>query len=301
MGLVLSAARAEARKQQNDTEKITNDALNSLVDLAKLQTALFKAQTKDSSDSTRIKISKFLREDTVIKCSVDYDATKISQHVQKVYKAFANSDVAAAIGDALNTALEALFGSSTANSNESSMYFVTVGNLGYPYRVDMHLYTYSFTSDTLTSVTKNVLAISLMVSSVDLTDLTESDLGTIVQVCYEQSDEAVMTKILDKLKSVRDSQIKEKKDAASGGSSSTAGGDSSSSSNAAKASVRPGQKVDRDDRLSLGGGKFPLDTSFEAKSHGAWRDAMRAEEAIPSYQVPEVPEGMRKMFLDRAE
>lgn len=46
MGLVLSAAREEAKKLKNDTEKITNDALNSLIDLAKLQTALFKAQAK---------------------------------------------------------------------------------------------------------------------------------------------------------------------------------------------------------------------------------------------------------------
>lgn len=163
----------------------------------------------------------------------------------------------------------------------------------------MHLYTYSFTSDTLTKVTKNVLAISLMISSVDLVDLTESDLGTIVQICYEHSDEEIMKKILAKLKSVRDTQIKEKKAAAGGGG----GGSSSGGDTGTKASIRLGhEEADGDDGLSWGGdGKFPVDTGFEAKSHDAWKDAMGAEEAIPPYQVPEVVEGMRKLFLDKVE
>ena len=46
MGVFLSTVRAEAQKQKAEIEKTTNDALNSLVDLAKVQTVLFKTQTK---------------------------------------------------------------------------------------------------------------------------------------------------------------------------------------------------------------------------------------------------------------
>ena len=44
MGALPSIIRAEARKQTDEIEKTTNDALNSLVDLAKVQIALLKVQ-----------------------------------------------------------------------------------------------------------------------------------------------------------------------------------------------------------------------------------------------------------------
>ncbi len=79
-----------------------------------------RLKKRDKSDTTRINVSKFIREDTVIKCSVEYDAKLIADHIVKVYKSFANQDVANAIGDVLGTALDALFGSSVANSNEET-------------------------------------------------------------------------------------------------------------------------------------------------------------------------------------
>ncbi|KAL4993125.1 hypothetical protein BDV10DRAFT_190264 [Aspergillus recurvatus] len=274
MGVVLSTVRAEARKQSEEVEKNTNDALNSLVDVAKLQTALFKAQVKDPTDTTRISVSKFFREDTVIKCSVDYDASLIASHITKVYTSFANKDVASALGDALGAALDALFGSSVANSNEETKYFITVGSLGYPYRVDMHLYTYGFTSDTLTKVTKNVLAVSVMISSVILVDLTDADLGAIVQVCYEGADENKMQAILDKLIAARDKQIEQTNRKFSSGS--------------------------KGNKAAFGGGAegrlLDWDNTVAGESHDAWKEAMEKEEAIPQYQAPKVKESLRSAF-----
>ncbi|KAL1854670.1 hypothetical protein Plec18170_004761 [Paecilomyces lecythidis] len=276
MGVVLSAVRNEAKQQSDEVEKNTNDSLNSLVDMAKLQTALFKTQMK--SDTTRINVSKFLREDTVIKCSVDYDAKTIAEHISTVYKSFANQDVAKALGDVLSAGLDALFGSSVANSNEETKYFITVGKLGYPYRVDMHLYTYAFTCSTLTGVTKNVLSVSLMVSSVVLTDLTESDLGAIVQVCYQESDEDTMSKILEKLKEARDKQIEETNRNVSTG-------------------IGGHNKAFWDGGAGLGAGRRLLDfNSITRESHDAWKEAMEEEEAIPPYQAPKMKEGLRSVF-----
>ncbi|KFY39924.1 hypothetical protein V494_03758 [Pseudogymnoascus sp. VKM F-4513 (FW-928)] len=279
MGVALSAIRSEVKNQGAEVEKTTNDALNSLVDIAKLQTMLFKTQVKDTSDTTRINVSKFLREDTVIKCSVDYDAKLISDHISKVYKSFANGDIANAIGDVLGASLDALIGSSVANSNEETKYFVTVGKLGYAYRIDMHLYIYSFTSDTLTAATKNVLAVSLMISSVDLTNLTENDLGAIVQVCYENTDEETMRKILDTLLEVWKKQLKQKAkshSAVGGGKAAFSGGGI---------------------RADFGGIRQGLDLdTIGEESHDAWKDAMEEEESIPSYQPPEIPENLRSIL-----
>lgn len=142
----------------------------------------------------------------------------------------------------------------------------------------MHLYTYSFTSKALTGVTKNVLAVSLMISSVNLTDLTESDLGAIVQVCYQESNEDTMNSILEKLKEARKKQIEEKK------------GETYSSGGSNKAAFRG-------DWDGVEGVKRLLGSDGAAKGlFDAWKQAMDEEEAIPSYQPPEVSKELDSLF-----
>lgn len=75
--------------------------------------------------------------------------------------------------------------------------------MGYPYRVDMQLYTYQFTSETLIKVTKNVLAVSIVISSIQLSTLGDSTIGAMVQLCYAEADEAIQQKILDKLLAIK--------------------------------------------------------------------------------------------------
>jgi hypothetical protein len=67
----------------------------------------------------------------------------------------------------------------------------------------MLLYTYSFTSDTLIKVTKNVVATSLVVSSVDMKAMDPATIGATVQYCYGAAPLDVQQQILDKLNAVR--------------------------------------------------------------------------------------------------
>lgn len=75
--------------------------------------------------------------------------------------------------------------------------------MGYPYRVDMYLYTYQFTSETLIKVTKNVLAISIVISSVDIGGLDDGTIGAMVQLCYGDADESIQQAIIDRLIAIR--------------------------------------------------------------------------------------------------
>ena len=160
----------------------------------------------------------------------------------------------------------------------------------------MHLYTYSFKSETLTKMTKNVLAVSLMISSVDLTDLTESDLGAIVQACYQESNEETMKKILEKLNKIRKEQIEEK----SGGSSSGSGSDKAAFGSD-KAAFGSDKAAFWGDKGGLATGKRHLDFGIiDKESHDAWGNAMKEEEAITSYQPPKVSESLRSL-LDKLD
>lgn len=81
---------------------------------------LLSQDDRDKSDTTQIKVSKFLSEDTVVKCSVDYDGKSIAEHISTTYKAFANGDVAKGLGDALGTVLNGLFNTSGSRSDEET-------------------------------------------------------------------------------------------------------------------------------------------------------------------------------------
>ncbi|KAI0545481.1 hypothetical protein F4679DRAFT_561086 [Xylaria curta] len=296
MGVAISTVRNEARKQTEDTEKLANDALSSLVDLAKLEMELFKSRVKDQSDSTMIKVSKFIQEDTVIKCTVEFEAKKIADHLVKVYKAFANGEVAEAIGEVLSGALEGLFDQATASSNETTKYFVTVGKLGYPYRVDLHLYSYEFKCAALTGLAKNVLAVSVIISSVDLSDLTETDIGAIVQVCYQGAEDKTLEEIEAKLVNIRDKQRNEKNSKTGSG---TEGKFKSGRQNASKATS---SYMGRNERTGL---EFPSEENSDSlldfdtiamKSQLAWKEAMQSEGVIPPYQPPKPDEKLLSLL-----
>lgn len=68
----------------------------------------------------QIQASKFLEKTKVIRCRVDYDGAAIAKYVTDVYKAFANDDIADALGKVLSAALNALFGNAVANSSEDT-------------------------------------------------------------------------------------------------------------------------------------------------------------------------------------
>ena len=68
----------------------------------------------------------------------------------------------------------------------------------------MLLYTYAFSSDTLVKVTKNVVAISLVVSSVDIKAMDDATIGATVEYCYGSATEEVQQRIVDKLIAIRD-------------------------------------------------------------------------------------------------
>ena len=75
---------------------------------------------RNDKDVSKIAAKKFLTEDVVIKCGVTNDGQKIADDIVKSYKAFADGDIAKGIGSVLGTALDGLFGSSSANSAEVS-------------------------------------------------------------------------------------------------------------------------------------------------------------------------------------
>jgi len=93
--------------------------------------------------------------------------------------------------------LKVLFDNYAANQSETNVYAITIGTLGGISRMDADFYSYQYTSADIQKITKNVVVISLVVSSVNVLSLTVNDLRTIVQTCYKDSTSEVRTAIYD--------------------------------------------------------------------------------------------------------
>lgn len=210
MGQTASAVKEAAKQQSEEAEKTANDSLTALQDLAKTQVKLFRETVSDDKDPNKINIKKMLSDETMIRCGVKMEGDKIAEEIETTYGRFASGDIAKGIGSILSTGLKALFGNASGNSNETSKYFITVGELGFPLRIDILLYSYAFTSDTLIKITKDVVAVSITVSSVDIAGLDDEDLGAMVAFCYGDVDKKMQQSIYDKLVEVRESLLRDK-------------------------------------------------------------------------------------------
>lgn len=71
-------------------------------------------------------------------------------------------------------------------------------------RLDLNLYYYEYTYRQLTEITKNVLAVSIVLSSVDTSTIKDNTLRVIVQKTYKGVDKDTQEKIYEELKAVLD-------------------------------------------------------------------------------------------------
>lgn len=68
-----------------------------------------------------------------------------------------------------------------------------------PLRIDVHLYTYAFTSKELIKVTKNIVVVSTVTSGIEIASLNESVLRSQVSLCYGDASEEMQPSILYQL------------------------------------------------------------------------------------------------------
>lgn len=93
----------------------------------------------------------------------------------------------------------ALFGTYSANQAQKTVYAITTGELGGVARVDADFYSYEYTSNTLSKITKNVVVVSIVVSSAKIDDLDFNDVSTIVQTVYTASEKEEKERIRDQV------------------------------------------------------------------------------------------------------
>ncbi|KAF9735674.1 hypothetical protein PMIN06_010259 [Paraphaeosphaeria minitans] len=198
----------DSLQNQAEKEKLANDTLNSLVEMAKLQKEQFFLTILSEAANVRdIPINKVIARDSILQAMTSDKPGDVGKIISDDFNAFASGDVAAGISKLIAGGMKILLGSFSGNISTRDQYIITTGALGGITRIDMHFFAYRYTASQLTEIAKQVIGVSLVVSSVDAGKLDDGTLRNIVQIVYGTLPADDQKKILNQLKAAaRDEQ-----------------------------------------------------------------------------------------------
>jgi len=216
MGQFVSSIKDKARETGEQDAKLADDALNSLQDLARSRQKIFRLTVEKSSNANlEVPIKKIVHDKFIIKCGVESNPEGLKSTIDELIGAFSKkTSITEAIAKSLSLGLDTLFGNYSGSTSETSEYTISVTDNGAVYRIDYYLYSYRFTSESLTNYSKNVLLACLVVSSANVADLDRNSVKVIVssKFPYEtEEDKKVADAVVeDIMKAVHDKGFKPK-------------------------------------------------------------------------------------------
>ncbi|KAL8664823.1 MAG: hypothetical protein Q9202_002685 [Teloschistes flavicans] len=113
MGQSISSL-VEDLQQNAEKEKLANDAMNSLIELAKMQVEAFELAI---SDTVMIPIDKILEKDHLIQCNISNDPSKVGDMIGDIFSSFISGDILGGVSKLVNNGLKILLGSYSGNSS----------------------------------------------------------------------------------------------------------------------------------------------------------------------------------------
>lgn len=187
-------------ENQEEKEKVANDALNVMMELAKQQTDAFYLKiTNGGVDTKTIPIDQILHKDYVVRCDVSSgNVGAISSIIKKSFSNFANGSIVDGIASIIDGGLDLVLGSFSGSVAEHEFYTISAGNQAGIRRIDIRLYAYKFSSKQLTEIAKNVMCCMVVISSVSPKAVNEGSLRNIVQDQFPiDKQEAILKTLLD--------------------------------------------------------------------------------------------------------
>ncbi|OTA84037.1 hypothetical protein M434DRAFT_174882 [Hypoxylon sp. CO27-5] len=184
MGQTVSSL-IENLQQDSEKEKKANDALNALVEMAKLQQERFSLTVQNNIGNQKlIPVDVIISQESILQATTSSQVTGVGDIISTLFSAFASGDVAKGVVALVQTGLNILIGSYSGNTSSRDTYIITTGELGGVMRIDMHFFAYQYTSSQLTDICKQVISVNIVISSVDISKLSDSTLRAIVQNVY---------------------------------------------------------------------------------------------------------------------
>jgi len=157
-----------------------------LMQIAKKNLELFDAQVRSDQDKSEIPIDKIIKKINIIQCGVTKDAGNLKESINGILSDVANGRFLDGITKSVDAGLDMLLGNYAGNVSEFTSMTVSVGAIGGFYKIDYYMYSYQFTSAALTKITKNVVCVAIVISSIktDSDNLNKNTVNVILQTAF---------------------------------------------------------------------------------------------------------------------
>ncbi|GFG16101.1 hypothetical protein IFM5058_07790 [Aspergillus udagawae] len=176
---------------QNDTEKqkLANDALNQMEELGNQQVESFMLAVTSCIKSRSCDAGSPTHPDD------------IGKEITDAFGSFVKGGLAKGISTVVQDGIKALVGSYEGNKSTRTSYTITTGDLGGIQRVDIRMFAWRYSSKQLINITKDMIAVAVIISSVDPKLVTDFSIRTLIQEQYGnlplEQQQALLKTILD--------------------------------------------------------------------------------------------------------
>ncbi|GFF56708.1 hypothetical protein IFM46972_10585 [Aspergillus udagawae] len=189
---------------QNDAEKqrLANDALNQMEELGNQQVESFMlAVTNRAVDAKLIPVGQIMHQESIVRCGISNTPDDIGKEITDAFGSFVKGDLAKGISTVVQDGIKALVGSYEGNKSTRTSYTITTGDLGGIQRVDIRMFAWRYSSKQLIDITKDMIAVAVIISSVDPKLVTDFSIRTLIQEQYGNlpldQQQALLKTILD--------------------------------------------------------------------------------------------------------
>ncbi|KAI1761296.1 hypothetical protein GGR53DRAFT_506084 [Hypoxylon sp. FL1150] len=196
MGNTLSSI-IDSITDHSDDEKVIKDTLQALYEVGLSRTQSVIAEATSVQNTVYVPFSKVLFQKQQILCNTSTNADDIVDGIKDAVSNLIQGQILDGVTDIIRHGLKVVLGSSFGQISSEHTYAIIATELGALMRIDTDVYNFQTTSVTLTKTAKNVTAITAVISSVDCSKLTASDIRALVSLTYSASSVEKQTDILN--------------------------------------------------------------------------------------------------------
>ncbi|KAI6085940.1 hypothetical protein F4821DRAFT_239452 [Hypoxylon rubiginosum] len=170
-----------------DEEKVVKDTLYALYEVGLSRTQSVVAEATSVQNTVYVPFSKVLFQKQQILCNTSTDADGIVDGIKDAVSNLIQGQILDGVTDIIRHGLKVVLGSSIGQISSEHTYAIIATELGALLRIDTDVYNFETTSEKLMTTAKNVTAITAVISSVDGSKLTASDIRALVSLTYSAS------------------------------------------------------------------------------------------------------------------
>ncbi|KAG9254541.1 uncharacterized protein F5Z01DRAFT_687370 [Emericellopsis atlantica] len=184
MGQMISGL-IDSVDHDEEKQKLASDALTQMQEMGQQQIDYFQQFiTNSAANDKRLPIDMIIHQDSIVRCSISSKPYDIGKEIGTSFGQFAKGALAAGLETVVSSGIKALVGSYEGNKALRDTYAITTGDLGGIQRVDIRMFAWKYSSKQLMDITKDVVAVAVVVSSVRAKDIDISTVRTLVQEQY---------------------------------------------------------------------------------------------------------------------